>query len=40
MYAKGNSQLIEKYVADKFGKDIPKFAYFGDAYTSDIYWSA
>lgn len=40
MYMKGNAKLIDQYLQNKLSKPVVKFAYFGDFYTSDVYWSA
>jgi hypothetical protein len=35
-YLEGSSKILTEYLINKLNKNDPKFAYFGDQYTSDV----
>ena len=38
-YLEGNSEMLNEYLKQKYNKDQPQVAFFGDQYTSDVHWS-
>lgn len=40
LFQGGSVALLDQYLQNKLQKQVVKFAYFGDFYINDIYWSA